>query len=135
MRILVGALACVLAGAIPLAVADQSTPEKPDASAAAPASAPAAATTAAPAAAPAATTSSSKPPLDPDEKRLIAAGYHPRIRNGVKIYCRVDEELGSRLGAKEHCGTVEDLKASVQAAHEDMESVRRDSLRVVPVGK
>jgi hypothetical protein len=125
MRIMVGALAFVLAGAASLAVADPSDPAKPEAAAAS--------TTSAPAAAPAAATS--KPALDPDEKRLIAAGYHPRIRNGVKVYCRVDEELGSRLGAKEHCGTVEDLKASMQAAHEDMESVRRDSLRVVPVGK
>ena len=127
MRILVGALAFVLAGVIPLAVADPASPEKPEASAAAPASAPAAA--------PAATTSTSKPPIDPDEKRLIAAGYHAKIRNGVKVYCRVDEELGSRLGAQEHCGTVADLKAALAATREDMESVRRDSLRVVPVGK
>jgi hypothetical protein len=70
-----------------------------------------------------------------EEKRLLTAGYHPKIRNGVKVYCRREEELGTRLGAKEHCGSAADLKASVAATQEDMEALRRDSLRVMPVGK
>lgn len=124
----VGMLALLGVGAISLALADPSTtapapPEKPADTQAAPAAA-------APQTAPAAATPA-KPAVDPEEKRLLAQGYKPEMRNGQKVYCKVEEELGTRLGHIKHCGTPAQLQAQQTDTRETLENMQRDRTPVV----
>lgn len=58
---------------------------------------------------------------DAEAKRLLAQGYKPETRGGTKVWCRRQEELGSRLApAHKTCGTAEELKMT---AHENQEVV------------
>ena len=116
--------ALMLLGAGTLAVTFADTPAAPAAAAAAPApatstpaatpsaTAPAVAeanaapTTAAKSSATSATTAPSA-----EEKRLIAAGYKPEMHGGVKLFCRSEQVVGSRL-PKKVCGTPEQWKMS-----------------------
>jgi hypothetical protein len=143
MRFAVRALACLGAGAIALAVADP--PATVPATTAAPAAASAPAATAAPTpgaqagAAPSATASSAatapavKAAVDPEEKRLIAMGYKPVMRNGEKVFCHLVEETGSRLGAKKECGTAKELEAARTMTREQVEQQQR--IQANPSGK
>jgi hypothetical protein len=133
MRFAVRVLACVSAGAISLALADPSTTAPDTTTAPAAASAPAAtATTPGAQASPApsataasATTAPAKPAIDPEEKRLIAMGYKPEMRNGEKVFCRREQTLGSRLGEAKHCASAEQLKVSHQETHDVMDKIQR----------
>jgi hypothetical protein len=49
-----------------------------------------------------------------EEKRLTNAGYKARMRNGTKVWCKREGELGSRLGGQEVCGTADELRLVVQ---------------------
>jgi hypothetical protein len=104
MRIAVGLLACLGAGALPSAFADPPAEPAPAATAAATVEA----ATLPPATKPAA------PQIDPDEKRIISEGYKPEMRHGVKMFCRREQVLGSRLGEEKRCATLEQLKVSEQ---------------------
>ena len=66
-----------------------------------------------------------KPAVDPEEKRLIAQGYRAKMRHGEKVFCRTEPELGSRLGGKEICGTVADLKAQQASTREEIQRQQR----------
>jgi len=140
MRFAVRVLACVGAGAVSLAVADPSTtaPDITTAPPAAPATAatsttPRAQASPAPSAAPtSAATAPVKPVVDPEEKRLIAMGYKPEMRNGERVFCRREEALGSRLAAQKICGTEAELKAAQSQVREDVERAQR--LPVNPMG-
>ena len=114
-----GMLALLGVGAISLAVGDPSTSAlTPTAhAAAAPQTNQAAATPAAAPAKPAA--------LDPEEKRLMAQGYRPEIRQGVKVYCRLEEPSGTRMGRVKRCGTVRQLKAQQAETRERVERMQR----------
>lgn len=46
-----------------------------------------------------------------EEKRLMAAGYKPEMRNGTKYWCRTETEIGSRLGGHKVCGTARDINS------------------------
>ncbi len=130
MRVIVGTLACLGAVNVMVALANPPAPS-PQPSAAAPVSS----TPAAPAAAAPAPAQTTAAAVDPDEKRLIGMGYRLKIRTGERVFCHLEEELGSRLGGREICGTVADIKAAQAATHDDAEALRRQSLRVNPVGK
>jgi len=71
--------------------------------------------------------------MDPDEKALLGQGYKPRMKNGEKLYCRREEELGTRLGGVEHCGTVAQLKAEQAELRENVQKAQRTS--GMPTGK
>jgi hypothetical protein len=73
-----------------------------------------------------------KPVVDPEEKRLIAMGYKPEMRNGERVFCRREEALGSRLAAQKICGTEAELKAAQSQVREDVERAQR--LPVNPMG-
>jgi hypothetical protein len=141
MRFAARVLACVGAGAISLALADPSTTAPDTTTAAAAATAPAAIATTpgaqaspAPSAAPtSAATAPVKPAVDPEEKRLIAMGYKPEMRNGEKVFCRREEALGSRLAAQKICGTVAELKAAQTEVRENVERAQRVQLN--PMGR
>lgn len=81
------------------------------------ASSPAASQPAAPTAAAAA--------LSADEQRLLNQGYRPQMRNGEKIYCRREAELGSRISSVQHCGTVTQLKTATQDGRDYTDKAQR----------
>ena len=155
MRPLVGVLACLGIGAMTVSLADPQAPAQappaaatvpaaetalaaetaPAATSTAPASTSAAAASSASASAATHSRASAANPVNPtpnaEEKRLIAMGYRPEMRNGEKIFCRVETELGSRFTTK-HCARADELKAMTRDAQDTMEKVQRT--QVPPMG-
>ncbi len=130
MRLFSGVLACVFAGAVSMALAEDPPPSTTNSSAAAPSAAPA--TTAATPAPVAGTTKSAvtvtaaatppaAPEVDPMEKHFISEGYRMQMRNGQKVFCRREEQLGSRLGGAMTCNSAEELKQIETQAHATVE--------------
>ena len=128
-RFLLAALTMLGAGALSVAVADP--PATP-----APAASTPVTTTAATPAAPAANAAAAavtKPAAGamPDaaqaaeEKRLLAAGYKPEMRNGVKFWCRKEPELGSNLAGHKVCGTQEQIIANTRDSQETLDVAQR----------
>lgn len=108
----------------PVALADP--PAASDATPAA--AAPAASTTSAPASSAPAATTAAAPAKETDtalEKRLTNSGYKPRMRNGTKVWCKRQAELGSRLGGQEVCGTPEELRMVVQQNQDAMKDIQK----------
>jgi hypothetical protein len=68
------------------------------------------------------------PAIDPEEKRLLAAGYKVELRHGEKVYCRREEILGTRLGAVKNCGTAAELRVTVQETRDRIEQVQRQQV-------
>ena len=122
MRIAVGLLAALSAGALTSALADP----KPD-------TAPAAATTTAvasnpPAAAPSSSSAATKPAapeIDPVERHFAMEGYRPEMHNGVKVFCRRETALGSHLPGPKVCGTAEQLNAVEGESKEATEHLQK----------
>jgi hypothetical protein len=121
-------LAVLAAGVVAVALADP--PAAPEATPAA--AAPAASATSAPAAsattAPGATPAAAAPAKESDavlEKRLTNSGYKPRMRNGTKVWCKKQNELGSRLGGQEVCGTPDELRLVVQQNQDAMKDIQK----------
>ena len=112
MRLIVGLLACVSVGGICVAWADPpSSNSTATPAAAAPSSAPTAQTAAPTAKAAPATAAVEDPAV---ARRLRAAGYHSEMHSGVKVWCKTEESLGSRLssGGPKICGTAKELDAA-----------------------
>lgn len=142
MRFVVGALACMAVGGISLALADPSTTASPPSPPSAPSalSAPAAAaptpqaapatpasTTPAPAAHAASAAAPAQdnkpavivqgtPEFDTVQKHFLAEGYKLEMRNGEKVFCRREEQLGSRLGGQKVCSTALQLMVTERQA-------------------
>jgi len=134
MRFVIGITGAVCLAGVSLAQAD---PSQANAAQATPAStaAPSTTTTSAtppapPAASPAApaqaaTAAAAKPAVvvestaetDALERHFLAEGYKLEMHNGEKLFCRREEELGSRLGSHKACGTVQQLAATEREAH------------------
>jgi hypothetical protein len=126
MRLVIGTLACLSAGAISVAVAD------PPSSAATPATSPAPPEAPASASSPASPPQESKPAAaadgkstvvvqgaaeqDPLEKHFLAEGYRIEMHNGERLLCRREEELGSRLAGRMVCSTPQQLNQTEQEA-------------------
>ncbi len=117
MRFISEVLACVFVGAVSMAVAEDPSADVTNSSAPA-ATAPAAAAASTPAAlAPVAdatqhTAAAASPPapaVDQTDKHFLAEGYKMQMRNGQKMFCRREEQLGSRLGGALTCNTAEEL--------------------------
>jgi hypothetical protein len=131
MRIAVGLLAALSAGALTSALADppaEAVPATTAAPAAPPpaAPAPAAATPAATAEATAADqTVLIKAQIEKDTQHFLAEGYKPEMRNGEQIYCKKEIALGSRLSTVKTCGTLEQLKLNEQAARANVSDMQR----------
>ena len=133
MRIAVGLLAALSAGALASALADPPTDAQ---------SAPAAATTvqAAPdaSAAPAIATATeaaaakaaAKAELDRDTQHFLAEGYKPEMRGGEQVYCRKETALGSRLAPVKNCGTIEQLKLSEQQTQNGLRDTQRQQVGI-----
>jgi hypothetical protein len=133
MRFVIGIIGAVCLGGMSLALADQ---QQTSPSSAAPASAtsPSAAqsaasssTSAAPAQAAAPTQGATPaqqatkqtvvvegtPEVDPTEKHFLSEGYKLEMHNGEKLFCRREQEMGTRLGGQQKvCGTAQQLLAT-----------------------
>ena len=59
------------------------------------------------------------------EKRLTNSGYKPRMRNGTKVWCKRQDELGSRLGAQEVCATPDEWRRTFRANQEVVEHIQK----------
>jgi len=129
MRIAVGLLACLGAGALTFALADPSTEGAPTATAAPAAPA---ATTPAPAAnaAAAAPVVTVKADIDKDTQHFLALGYKPEMRRGEQIYCRKETALGSRLTPVKNCGTIEQLKLNEQRTKSGVSDAQRQQVGI-----
>jgi len=125
-------IAAVLAllGTCGVSVALADPPAAPDAAPAA--ATPAASATSTPAAGPAATPAAAPtaaaPVKESDtqlEKRLTNSGYRAKMRNGTKVWCKQQGELGSRLGGQEICGTPDELRMVVQQNQDAAKQLQR----------
>ena len=145
-RSIAAVLALLGAGGISVALADP--PAAPDATApaasatstavAAPSPAPAAAnaTTTANAAAKPVSAASAEAESDAAlEKRLTNSGYKPKMRNGTKVWCKRQDELGSRLGVQEVCGTPDELRHATLRNQDFVEQIQKGALSNNPTGK
>lgn len=130
MRLIVGMLVCIGAGAVAAADTPPPTPTQPAASSVATSSASAAAP---PTASVAGTSHAAAAAADPREKILKAKGYRLEMRHGEKVYCRSEEVLGSRLAARKICGTVMELQDREHLSQEMAASAQR--LQLNPRGK
>ena len=108
MRIAVGLLAVLSAGALTLALADPPTDAAAATTAASTAPAPAAAIDAT------AQAAAAKAEIDKDTRHFLAEGYKPEMRGGEQIYCKRETALGSRLTPVKNCGTIEQLRLAEQ---------------------
>jgi hypothetical protein len=130
MRLVVGILVCMGAGAIAAADTPPPAPTQPAASSVAAPAAPAAAPSTASAAS---TSHDAAAAVDPREKMLKARGYHVEMRLGEKLYCRSEQVLGSRVPGKKICGTADELQDREHSSKEMTESAQRMQLN--PTGK
>jgi hypothetical protein len=121
MRRIVGVLACLSISAVSVALADPPASSAPaaaqpadstPAAASAQSSAPATATTAAEA---------PKPDVDAQEKHFLAEGYKIEMHNGEKLFCRREEQMGTRLGATKTCATAQQLTVTEQQTKQGLE--------------
>jgi hypothetical protein len=109
-----------------VSVAFADPPAAPEATPAA--AAPVAPATSAPTASPAAAPAKAAPAKETDaalEKRLTNSGYKARMRNGTKVWCKREAELGSHLGGQEVCGTPEELRMVVQQNQDAAKSIQK----------
>jgi pyruvate/2-oxoglutarate dehydrogenase complex dihydrolipoamide acyltransferase (E2) component len=123
-RPIAAVLALISACGVSVAFADP--PAAPEATPAA--AAPVAPATSAPAASPAAAPAKAAPAKETDaqlEKRLTNSGYKARMRNGTKVWCKREEELGSHLNVQEVCGTPDELRMVVQQNQDAMKDIQK----------
>jgi hypothetical protein len=125
MRIAVVLLACLGAGALTSVLADPTAETQPAATAA-PSATPAAAEAAAPATSPTASKPAA-PEIDPVEKHFLAEGYKPAMRRGVKVFCRREDVLGSRLGGGYVCATAQELESLEAQSRQAVEHVQQNT--------
>jgi hypothetical protein len=116
------------------ALADPPAAQDAPASTAAPATSATSTTAATPTAAAdanaaAATKTASAAPAAADndalEKRLTNSGYKSRMRNGTKVWCKRQDELGSRLGAQEVCATTDEWRRTFRENQDVVEHIQK----------
>jgi hypothetical protein len=117
MRLVVCTLGVLGASAISLALADPpATPAAAPAATRAPATSPAAPAAASSTSAPAAAKDTSASEVDNLDKHFLSEGYKIEMHGGTKLFCRREEELGSRLGGQKVCSTAQQLQATEREA-------------------
>ena|ERR1700683_1354901 len=137
MRVFFGVLVCLGSGAISVAMAED-PPSAPDTATSPTASASSPTQTPSAAPANAAKAVSTDAPVKADdsavqERHFLSEGYKIEMRNGEKMYCRREEQMGSRLGGQKNCSTPQQLTANEAQAKELVERNQRQMARG-PVG-
>jgi hypothetical protein len=69
----------------------------------------------------AATPPPAAPEVDQTDRHFLSEGYKMQMRNGQKVFCRREEQLGSRLGGAMTCSSGEELKQIETQAHATVE--------------
>jgi hypothetical protein len=59
------------------------------------------------------------------EKRLTNSGYKSKMRNGQKVWCKKQDELGSRLGAQEVCATPDEWRRSFRDNQDVVQQIQK----------
>ena len=67
-----------------------------------------------------------KPELTHDEQLLVSRGYKVQVVNGEKIFCRREQQIGSRLNEVKRCGTASQLTQQGNNQRDDL----RNELKV-----
>ena len=133
LRQIVTVLAWISLGSVPLALAD---PPAPNATAAAasstssPTQPPNSAETSstATAAVPAGPSAASSSDVDPREKQLLHMGFKPSMQHGQKVFCKREQQLGSRVSGTMVCGTVDQLENQFRLSREAVEQTQRSAI-------
>lgn len=136
MKLITMALACLISGALAPVIADPLEKPPADTSPAATAQAPESSAPAAPETSTAtprsvtvtATLQSSE---DQWERHLLAKGYHMEMRDGQKMFCRREDQLGTRLGNAKACSTPQTLKAAEDRTQDAAHDIQKSSKRPV----
>lgn len=58
--------------------------------------------------------------------RLRSAGYKPKVKDGVTVWCKQETALGSRLSQVERCGSPEQIEQSMQDAKDSVERMQKN---------
>jgi hypothetical protein len=123
MRLVACVLACVGAGGMALALADPPVNPAPATAVSPPATQPAASAAAPAASAPAPAAQAPTTTVNVEaareqqqEKHFLAEGYKLEMHNGQKMFCRREEQIGTRLGAQKYCSTGDQLEATEREA-------------------
>jgi hypothetical protein len=61
---------------------------------------------------------------DPDEQYAMSHGYKPELHKGVKVFCRREDTLGSRVSPVKVCGRAKDLKQLAERTQRDVDRTR-----------
>jgi hypothetical protein len=64
---------------------------------------------------------------DPYEEHFLAEGYKAELHNDEKMFCRREEPVGSRIGGRKVCWTLEQLKVTETSSRESIERWQRVS--------
>jgi hypothetical protein len=134
LRQIVTVLAWIGLGTVPLALADPPAPNT-----AAPAASSTSSSTQPPNSADTKETSSTAPTaavpaerpaappsdVDPREKLLLRMGFRPRMQNGQKLFCKREQQLGSRVEGTMFCGTVDHLVNEFRLSREAIDQTQR----------
>ncbi|MBS0579856.1 MAG: hypothetical protein JSR36_11430 [Proteobacteria bacterium] len=125
MRVISIVLGCMALGALATAGAQTPPVATPSAAPATPASAPPAA--AAPAAAPAsnASAASAAAATAAIDRKMISRGYKPEMAGNDRVYCRKEDQIGTRLAPKKVCLTAEQADLAEHDAKEYAERLQR----------
>ena len=138
MRQIVTVLAWIGLGTVPLSLADPPAPNttapaasstssstQPPTSAETKETSSAVSAAASPAAAPAGVPAASPSDADPREKLLLRMGFKPRMQNGQKLFCKREQQLGSRVEGTMLCGTVDHWVNQFQLSREAVDQNQR----------
>jgi hypothetical protein len=69
------------------------------------------------------------PTLDADERHLMELGYQPEMHNGAKLWCKRQQEIGSRLGSRQKvCGSAAELVMLEQRAQQQFQQQQAASV-------
>jgi len=132
MRHLKLLLVSLCVGAISQALAADPPPPSPPVASATPVESatpvssapPAASTAAASAAKPEDATTAAR--LEAQTKRLKASGYKPEVHNGVTLFCRNEQKIGSRFETKT-CSNGDEIERVAQDAKDNMQKGQRQN--------
>jgi hypothetical protein len=134
LRQIVTVLAWIGLGTVPLSLADPPAPNSTAAAASSPSSSaqpPNSAetkeksSTASTAAVPAGQPAASPSDVDPREKLLLRMGFRARMQNGQKLFCKREQQLGSRVEGTMFCGTVDHLVNEFRLSREAIDQTQR----------
>jgi hypothetical protein len=63
--------------------------------------------------------------MDPREKQLLRMGFKPSMQHGQKVFCKREQQLGSRVEGTMLCGTVDQLQSQFRLSREVADQAQR----------